>query len=152
MSDLRGTHREYEAVAVLEDVAEEADPPPHHAYEPVGHVELLRREVVAVPLPEQVAPEAGEAPAPPEGLTVHGDEEDVVDELRGAVPFPQAPEEEVEQTVLLRVRLVQHGQDQRPVRVRRAAQRHIQIVVGREALSRFDNAKLQRIKLGFRSD
>lgn len=110
---------------MLEDVAEEANPPPHHAYEAVGHVELLRREVVGggavVPLPEQVAPEAAEAPAPPEGLPVHGHEEDVVDELRGAVPLRHALEEEVEQAVLLRVCLVQHRQDQRPVRVRRAA-------------------------------
>lgn len=123
------THSEYEAVAVLEDVAKEPDPPPHHAYEPVRHVDLLGREVVrAVRRPEQVALEAAKAPAPAEGLLVHGHEEDVVDQLLGAVPFPQALEEEVEEAALLRIRLVQHGQDQRPVRVRCAAQRHLQIV------------------------
>ena len=141
MHDRKRTHSEYEAVAVLEDVAKEPDPPPHHAYEAVRHVELLRREValLAVHRPEQAALDAAaEAPAPAEGLLVHGHEEDVVDELLGAVPFPQALEEEVQQAALLRVRLVQHGQDQRPVRVRCTAQRHLQIVGGKILGIRFD--------------
>lgn len=123
---------EDEAVAELEDVAEEANASPHHAYEAVGHVELLRREVVGAVLRrrELVAPDAAEAPAAEEGRPVHGDEEDVGDELLGALPFPHAPEEEVEQAaVLVGVRPVQHAHDQRPVRVRRPAHRRLQIVV-----------------------
>jgi len=92
MHDRKRTHSEYEAVAVLEDVAKEPDPAPHHAYEAVRHVELLRREValLAVHRPEQAALDAAaEAPAPAEGLLVHAHEEDVVDELLGAVrPSP----------------------------------------------------------------
>jgi hypothetical protein len=41
----RSAYTEDEAVAVLEDVAEEPDTAPHHAYEPIRHVQLLRREV-----------------------------------------------------------------------------------------------------------
>jgi hypothetical protein len=48
----------------------------------------------------------------------------------------QALHEEVEQAVLLGVRLVQHAQDHRPVRVGRAAQRRLQIIIVRTSLLR----------------
>ena len=122
-----------------EHVAKEANAPPHHAYETVRHVDLLRREVVGAVRSsggrEPVAPDAAEAPAPAEGRPVHGYEEDVADELLRALPSLQALHEEVQQAVLLRVRLVQHAQDQRPVRVRRAAQRRLQTIAMRLLLN-----------------
>ena len=121
-------YREEEVVAELEDPLLQPDLAPDQVDVVLAHEHLLAGEVARGGRGEEVAVRVHGA-AVLQRAAVEGHHQEVVHEVRDPLAAAEALQEQIQQRVLRRPRLVHRRHDHRPVLVRHRAQQPLQLVL-----------------------
>lgn len=120
------TYSEDEAISTPEDITQETRSLPHHFDEIFRHEDRLFREIEALSH-EAVAMES-KVFAPLEGHPIDCNQEEVIEEELGILPFAEASQEEVKQAVLFCVGFIQYADDYSLVRHSSSLQGYVELI------------------------